>query len=240
MHRKSIELRVRVPRALATLLCLSLTALPAVARSALSAQEPEQAVSQPEQSQLPEAAELLDRVWANYGMQALGDWKTISMSGSATFEGMAGEGEYVEQFQRAGAMYTSTILPGAGRFEQGTDGKVFWERDALGVTKPKRGVAAATGRRALGIVRHTPWRELYQGAQVDGLEELEERQLLRLTMHVDDKPDGVQDVWYIDPETERLDRYVMTILGADGQPAAVTTVFSDWRAVQGAWFAHAP
>ena len=93
--------------------------------------EVEQAMNRPA-SALPNAADLMDRfVDATGGVKANASVKTQSFKATMTFTGQGMKAELVTKIGEAGKSYSSMDLPGAGKFEYGSNGKLSWQRNVM-------------------------------------------------------------------------------------------------------------
>jgi len=83
-------------------------------------------------SSLPNAVGLVDRfIEATGGKSAYEAVKTQSMKADVTFKGAGLKGQTVTYMAKGGKLYTSFDLPGAGKFESGSDGVTAWERSVM-------------------------------------------------------------------------------------------------------------
>lgn len=83
-------------------------------------------------SSLPNAVSLVDRfIEATGGKSAYEAVKTQSMKADVTFKGAGLKGQTVMYVAKGGKLYTSFDLPGAGKFESGSDGATAWERSTV-------------------------------------------------------------------------------------------------------------
>ena len=83
-------------------------------------------------SALPNAVGLVDRfIELTGGKSAYEAVKTESMKADVTFKGAGLKGQTVTYMARGGKQYTSFDLPGAGKFESGSDGATAWERSVI-------------------------------------------------------------------------------------------------------------
>ena len=206
---------------------------------------------QAEATELPAGDVVLDRSWGSMGVRAA-ELSTLRATGHVSIEGMEGDGDFIEMFDRRGGAYMMTRIPGFGIVEQGWDGKRVWDRDLRGGGRLKQGVDEVVARRKMRLLSYVPWRRLYASAEVTDREQVDGRDYWQVTLSPvrepgaskgesdasGGAPEGNDDVLYIDCETDRWSRFVMRLPGPSGTSLSVATRFEDWREFEGLWYPY--
>ncbi|MFL6449960.1 MAG: hypothetical protein ACJ746_20100 [Bryobacteraceae bacterium] len=81
---------------------------------------------------MPSGIDLVERyITETGGKDAYGTLKSEKISGEVSLAAASIKGKLSLYEATGGKLYTSMHLPGAGKFETGSDGKLSWERSAL-------------------------------------------------------------------------------------------------------------
>ena len=211
------------------LLILALAAL-ADRGLGLASQAPLQSIPA-DAADAPAAERLLQSSRAALGSEAaLAAARFLWIEGQVEIEGVEGGGVFNEILAADGRAFLSTELDGLGAFDQGCDGKTYWEEDMRAGARTREEIQADIARRKYGCLRHREWSEMYLRAEFVADETIDGRDyhVLALIPNL-----GRADRWYIDVETRRLERLAMQLSAPNGEPIEFLTIFSDWREVDG-------
>ena len=200
------------------------------------------AASSQEPEELPDAAEVLAKVQANYGDPArLAAIENRRLSGKASWGGLEGGGSFTSTFAGLRKAKIVTRYEAFGEVSCGSDGTIVWESSPVDV-KLRGGWEACAQIRGFALSQQTDWRELYQKAECIGVESIGGTRCYKLSMtpralsgHVDAALAAVPapDVWYVDAERFLPTLVEVNATGLDGSPAIVRYALSDWKLVDG-------
>lgn len=180
---------------------------------------------------LPSAESILARcLEKSGGAEAYGMVKSASMTGTVEIVGHNITGP-VSVFQQGEKMYTAIELPGVGKVEEGFDGQIAWEINALTGARIKEGDEKAATVRAsrMGLDLMRSWREYYKEAHTLGEEDVAGKPAWKLQLI---PKEGKPETFYFDKESGLLVRMAQTIATALGE-IPVEGGLSDYRRVGG-------
>jgi hypothetical protein len=180
---------------------------------------------------LPNAEEIIERhIFESGGIDAYANLKTQKVIGALTFLSSNTEAK-VETFAAGGGKYFQSIdVPGLGREEEGSDGKVAWERSpTLG---PR--VKVRSSRLGLGVTTDAAqvigWRYFIDQVRTEALERIDGRDCYRVRLIPLGKSQP-QIRWY-DKQTGLLYRSSAWMASDMGALPAVLT-FEEYRDASG-------
>jgi hypothetical protein len=132
---------------------------------------------------LPNAEEIIERhIYESGGFDAYGNLKTQQISGSLTFLSTHQEARVQTWAADGGKYYQSIDLPGLGKQEEGSDGRVAWERSpALG---PRVKVRKGTGGLSvtLDAAQVIGWRYLIDHVTTEAAERVDDHDCYRVRL----------------------------------------------------------
>lgn len=162
------------------------------------------------------------------GEAALNKLKSRVSKGSVAFEVQAIKGS-AETYERAPNLrYEKVDIGQIGPQENGSDGKLYWVKDAMGpriLEGEERAMTARMGR-FNGVLF---WRDYYSGVEFAGEEDINGQACYRLNYTT--KEGAKESAWY-DKKTYLLAKQAMTITGPVG--SIPTEIYpGDYRKVDG-------
>jgi effector-binding domain-containing protein len=183
------------------------------------------------QSDLPTASELIGQAQAKRGDAGkLKSLKNLRIKGSVRMTGMDASGAFEELHASDGAALVKSSLPTFGEFNQGTDGRTYWDTNPMLGARIRDADEATIYQRIYAQTRGTNWQQLYHSSECTGIESIDGKPHYKLVMQTgSDKP----DVWLIEKDSHLLTRVEMEVPSAMGGMLTLRMTFSDWKAVDG-------
>ncbi|MSR61289.1 MAG: AraC family transcriptional regulator [Planctomycetes bacterium] len=191
------------------------------------------------QSELPEAAALLDRREGALGaLEARARIHGIVMRGRMEMTGSNVHAPFEDRYRLVDGgeqVLHNPMWSGDGANTQGTDGRVSWSTDPGFGVMVKEGASQGPPRRLWAICRSAPWRSLYASAHTLGRVERDGRAQYELEMR---PREGAAERWYLDAETNQLARVALVFPGPTGEQLPMVWSFRAWKAVDGVLYPH--
>lgn len=178
---------------------------------------------------LPDGTGLLNRSIEKMGGEAaFAKIKALTMTGKVDFVGH-NLGGPVSIYQQGDKSYTVIEFPGLGKVEEGYDGKVAWEMNALQGPRIKEGDEKVAATRMSRMNSLSSWKELYKEARTVGEETIGGKLAWKVEMiPVEGKP----ETFFFDKESVLLVRTSQVVATALGDIPAEADL-GDYRAVDG-------
>ncbi len=172
---------------------------------------------------LPNAEEIIERhIFESGGVDAYGNLKTQRVRGSLFFLSTSQTAEVETWSAEGGKYYQSIDIPGLGKQEEGSDGRVAWERSpALGPRVKSRREASAVAV-TLDAAQVIGWRYLIAEVRTEALERLDNRDCYRVRLTARNATQPILR-WY-DRKTGLLYRSSAMQSSAMGPLPVLTTV----------------
>ena len=178
---------------------------------------------------LPSADKLLQlSLERSGGAQAFAKAKNAVMTGTVEIAGHNITGP-VSLYQQGAKSYTVIDLPGIGKVEEGFDGEIAWEMNALQGARIKEGEEKAETERASKISLLSSWRDYYKEAKTLGSEDVEGKPAWKVEMT---PKEGRPETFYFDKESALLVRTTATVATPLGEIPAEASM-GDYRMVDG-------
>jgi hypothetical protein len=162
------------------------------------------------------------------GAAAFAKLKSAVMTGTVEMAGHNITGP-ISLYQQNGKSYTAIELPGIGKVEEGFDGDVAWESNALQGARIKGGEERAAAARASRISMLDSWRDIYTAATNVGSEDVAGKPAWKVEMT---PKEGKPETLYFDKASGLLVRSTQTLATAMGE-IPVESELSDYRTVDG-------
>ena len=162
------------------------------------------------------------------GAAAFAKLKSAEMTGTVELAGHNISGP-VSLFQAGDKSYTVIDLPGIGKAEEGYDGQIAWEMNALQGPRIKDGEERAAVARASKISLLASWRDIYTSAKTMGTEDVDGKPAWKVVMT---PKEGKEEIFFFDQATGLLVRSVQTLTTPLGE-IPVEQEMSDYRTVGG-------
>lgn len=162
------------------------------------------------------------------GAAAFAKLKSAVMTGTVEMAGHNITGP-ITLYQQGGKSYTAIELPGIGKVEEGFDGEIAWESNALQGARIKAGEERDAAARASRISILDSWRALYSSATNVGSEDVAGKPAWKVEMT---PKGGKPETMYFDKESALLVRSTQTLATAMGD-IPVESELSDYRTVDG-------
>lgn len=179
---------------------------------------------------LPPAGEVLDRYTEAIGGKAAYERiRTIHSEATVEFRGANRTATRSSWRAAPDRSYNVLDIPGLGRIEEGTDGRLAWS------ISPQRGPEIKSGEARDLALRAAAWngevrlRELYPRIEVAGAEDIDGRPCFELRLT---PPTGAALIRYFDQQSGLLVRNITRVATPAGDLDVVTDV-SDYREVNG-------
>jgi len=125
--------------------------------------------------------------------------------------------------------HTIMEVPGVGKVQEGTDGRVFWSLSALEGPKIKEGQEKAQAALVAVFNSDTHWRELFKTAETVGVEDVNGQPCYKLELT---SIEGLKQTRYYDKKTGLLVKTSMMVTTQMGDIPTESLV-SDYRKVDG-------
>lgn len=177
---------------------------------------------------LPSAESLLATSVERSGGKAYTEAKSLHFSGIAEMVGHNISGP-VAIWQTRSKTYMGIELAGLGRIEEGSNGDVTWELNAMQGPRLLEGEEREALKRAEQMAMLASWRDFYTDARTVGSDDVNGKPAWKIEL----KPKiGKTEYMYLDKTSGLTVRMTQTIATALGE-INVDTVISGYREVQG-------
>ena len=177
-------------------------------------------------SDLPSAASVIDHfVQATGGKEAYDAVKSETSSGTFSIAASGINGTIKEYAAPPAKAYAVMDIPGVGKMEEGTDGKIAWENSALLGARMLTGDEAAAALRKASSDVVTNWQKYYKSAEVTGIETIDGKACYRVSMT---PLKGPVETDYYDKDSGLLLKSSATYDTPMG-PVPAETLMSDYR-----------
>jgi hypothetical protein len=162
------------------------------------------------------------------GAAAFARLTSVVMTGNVELAGHNITGP-VSLYQEGGKSYTVIELPGIGKAEEGFDGDVAWEMNALQGPRIKEGEERAAMARASRISMLESWHDFYTAAKTLGTEDVGGKPAWKVEMT---PKEGKPETFFFDQASGLLVRSLETLTTPMGE-IPVEQEMSDYRTVSG-------
>ncbi len=180
-------------------------------------------------AEFPAAEGLLDRfIERSGGVAAYAKAKNVEMIGTVEIAGRNISGK-IAMVEEGGKAWTSMELPGIGRVEQGFDGNIGWEMNAIQGARLIEGDEKSALKRGSSYSAVTAWRDDYKAARTVGEETVEGAPAWKVLMT---PKEGRAETFYFDKESKLLIR-VTTLTSTPLGDIPADVVMSDYKSVDG-------
>lgn len=180
-------------------------------------------------AELPDAEGLLNKfIERSGGLEAYAKGKNVEMSGTVEITGRNISGK-ISMVEEDGKAYTSMELPGIGRIEQGYNGEVAWEMNAMQGARLIEGDEKGAVKRASSFSLLASWRDEYKEAKTTGEESVSGAPAWKVVMI---PKEGRPETFYFDKETGMMIRMSSVASSPMGDISA-DVLMSDYRSVDG-------
>ena len=178
---------------------------------------------------LPSAASLLDQfIERSGGIAAYAKAKNVEMTGTVEIAGKNISGR-ISMAEEGGKAWTSMDLPGIGRIEQGYDGDVAWEMNAIQGARLIEGDEKSAVKRASSFSAIATWRDEYKDARTSSEETVEGTRAWKVVMT---PKEGRPETFYFDQQSMMLIR-MTTVSSTPLGDIPADVLMSDYRPVNG-------
>lgn len=179
-----------------------------------------------QEEDLPSGAEVMDRyVQASGGKEAYTRIKSMVSKGTLTLAGTKGTVEIYQQEPKQ--MYMVFNIPGVGKIETGTNGKVAWESNPLTGAKLLSGSEKAKLLRTAALDSDYNWRNYFKSARTDGEEKVLGKPAYRVELVTSG---GDKETRYFDKKTGLLVKTSQKVNSPMGEFQSEANI-SDYRKV---------
>ena len=179
-----------------------------------------------EKSDLPSAGSVIDHfIQATGGKAAYDAVKSETSSGTFSIAASGINGTIKEYAAPPARAYAVMDIPGVGKMEEGTDGKIAWENSALLGARMLSGDEAAAALRKAAADVVTNWQKYYKSAEVTGVETVEGKTCYKVSMT---PLKGPVETDYYDKDSGLLLKSSATYDTPMG-PVPAETLMSDYR-----------
>ncbi len=184
---------------------------------------------------LPKAEEVLDKyIMATGGKEAHLKIKNQVSHGKMDIGGSGIKGTVVVHHAEPAKMLVQVDLEGIGKIEQGTDGKVVWEKNPLTGTRVLSGPEKAAFLRRAMLHGDVEWRKVYKKVETTGEDKVDGKAAYKVQLTPEDGEVATQ---YYDKESGLLLKVTVTAKTAMGDFPTESMV-SDYRKVDGVLVPH--
>lgn len=177
---------------------------------------------------LPSAESVLQKSVERSGGKAYTQIKSLQMEGTVELAGHNISGP-VSIVQTGKKSYTVIEFPGLGKVEEGFDGTVAWETNAIQGARIKEGEEKAAVERAERLTMLNSWHDYYTSARTVGTEELAGKPAWKIELT---PKTGKPEFYFFDKDSGLLAGITQTVTTALGDITVSSTV-GDYRAVDG-------
>ncbi len=134
-------------------------------------------------TELPSAASVLAHyIEATGGKAAYESVKSETSSGTFSIASTGISGTVKEYSAPPAKAYAVMEIPGVGKMEEGTDGKIAWENSALLGARLLTGDEASAALRKAAADAVTNWQKYYKSAEVAGMETIDGKPCYKVLM----------------------------------------------------------
>jgi hypothetical protein len=184
---------------------------------------------------LPKGEEILDKyVAATGGKEAYEKIKNRVITGTIEIPAQGLNGTVTTYAARPSKMYTILELGGIGKVEQGSDGKVAWEKSNLTGPRLKTGDEKAKALRDATFDGEAQWRKLYKKAECVAEEKVNGKPCYKVELTTQE---GTTRTGYYDKQTNLAVKFIATEKGPMGE-IAIEAYPSDYKKVDGILLPH--
>lgn len=192
-----------------------------------------QALAQ-EKKDFPKAAKLLDDyVKLTGGKDAYDKVKTMVLKG--TFAAGAINGDMAIYIKSPDLFYMNLLIPGLGKMEAGSDGKVKWENNPITGPKISKDVDNNAVFPGLDTGSDVDWRKVYKSADTMGVEKAGGKELYHVKLVT--KKKGEVEHRYFDKATGLVTKMKRAMNSAQGN-FMIEVNLDDYRKVGDLLFPH--
>ncbi len=178
---------------------------------------------------IPTGESIMERAAEKTGSKAaLAKAKSVIMTGTVSVEGRNISGP-VSVSQQEGKTYTAIEFPGVGKVEEGYDGNVAWEMNAIQGARIKTGEEKGAAVRSGKVNLVASWREEYKSALNLGEATVEGKSTWKVELIPND---GRPETIYFDKESGLPIRVSQTLISPLGD-ISVDMILTDYREVDG-------
>jgi hypothetical protein len=178
---------------------------------------------------LPSGESLMQRALdQSGGAAAFEKVKTVAMTGNVEMRGHNISGP-VAIFQQGEKNYTVIEFPGIGKAEEGYDGEIAWEMNALQGARIKDGEEKAAAVRNARMSLLGVWRDYYTAARTLGFEDVDGKAAWKVELT---PTAGKPETFYFDKVSGLPVRFTQTVTTALGE-IPVDVALGDYRVVDG-------
>jgi len=184
---------------------------------------------------LPEAEKVLDRyIKVTGGRSAYENCKTRVTKGTLEVMGMGMKGA-VSMFQSGShKSYMTVEFEGMGKTEEGFDGQVAWEKNAMMGARIKEGPERNLASRSADLLADLNWREHFPQVKTVALEDVDGKPSYKVEMS---PKEGAPEYRFYDKETGLLLK-ATTVLTTHMGEIPVEAFFDDYKEAQGITLPH--
>lgn len=187
------------------------------------------------QEKAPPAAEILDRfVEVSGGKAAYERLKNRVSSGTMEIKGAGLKGEMKVYEAPEAKNITAIELPGIGKIEQGTDGTIAWERNAVTGNRLLADQEKANQIRNAYFNGDLHWRKVFKDAKTLGSKRVADKECWEVEMTT---PEGLVFKKYFDQKTG-LPVLVKVTVKTPQMDVPSETYPGDWKKVDGVLLPH--
>lgn len=186
-------------------------------------------------AQLPKGEDVLEKyIKATGGKEAYEKLTNQVMHGKMEIVGAAIKGPVKTYSAIPVKMRVEVELEGIGKIEQGTDGKVVWEKNPLTGNRILMGEERATMLRRATFNSDIHWRKLYKTATCEAEEKLDGKTVYKVVLTPES---GKPATHYYDKESGLLVKMMMVMESPMGELPSESTI-SDYKKVDGVLIPH--
>ncbi len=179
---------------------------------------------------LPTGEAILDKYIEVTGGKAAYEKKRTEVStGVMEFTGKGVKANITTYGAAPNKSYSVVLIEGIGKFEEGTDGGVAWERSMLKGPRVKSGEEKAVALRGATIQHDVRWRDFFSKAECTGVEPIDGHVCYRVQMTA---KEGQPETRYYDKQSHLLVRTNMIVKSEMGEIPAEISV-GEYRDVDG-------
>jgi len=178
---------------------------------------------------LPSGDSIIERcIEKSGGAEAFAKIRSTTMIGTVEFVGHNLTGP-VTMYQKGDKTYTVIELPGIGKIEEGYDGTVAWEMNAIQGARIKEGEEKSAAVRSARMNSLSSWRDVYKDAKTTGEESVDGKPAWKVELS---PKEGKPETFFFDKESGMMVRMTQTVSTALGEIPAEASI-GDYRRVDG-------
>ncbi len=188
------------------------------------------------QDKPPSAQEILDRfIQVTGGKPAYERVQNQVIVGTVEFVEAGFKGTTAEYRAFPNKVYRAVELPGVGKIEAGTDGRVAWERSSETGPRVKTGEEGAAALREANFNSSLRWRDLYAKVELAGEEKVDQQPCYKIVLS---PKNGKPITQYYDENSGLLVKIAMVSLTPTTGEVATETFLGDYRTIEGIQVPH--